>query len=142
MHRRFEPSPQALSRVGGVLYLIIIVIGLFGEAFVRDRIVVPSDAAATAASIRSMESLWRFGIAGELLLSICGIEVGSAGKRAAGSKLGSRGLDSRSEKHPPDPTATGRVVSGESYQVEIDPDFKPFRVRVDFLEAKDASIKR
>src|SRR4029450_3766636 len=38
-------------------------------------------------------------------------------------------------------TAIGRVVSGEIYQVEIGPDFKPFRVRVDFLDAKDAPIK-
>lgn len=69
---RVEASPQVLSRIGGVLYLIIIVLGLFGEAFVRDRIIVSGDATATAANIRSLESLWRFGIAGEFLLLICG----------------------------------------------------------------------
>ena len=30
-----ETSPQLYARIGGVLYLIIIVIGLFGEAFVE-----------------------------------------------------------------------------------------------------------
>ena len=30
-----ETSPQLYARIGGALYLIIIVIGLFGEAFVR-----------------------------------------------------------------------------------------------------------
>ena len=68
---RVEASPQVLARIGGVLYLIIIVLGLFGEAFVRDRIIVSGDATATAANIRSLESLWRFGIAGEFLLLIC-----------------------------------------------------------------------
>ncbi len=69
--RTVETSPQLYARIGGVLYLIIIVLGIFGEAFVRDRIFVSGDATATAANLRSMESLWRFGIATELLLLIC-----------------------------------------------------------------------
>jgi len=69
--RTVETSPQLYARVGGVLYLIIIVLGIFGEAFVRDRIFVSGDATATAANLRSMESLWRFGIATELFLLIC-----------------------------------------------------------------------
>ena len=44
-------SPQTYARVGGVLYLIIIVLGLFGEAFVRDGLIIPGDAAATAANL-------------------------------------------------------------------------------------------
>jgi hypothetical protein len=66
-----EPSPRVLSRIGGVLYLIIIAGGLFGEAFIRGRLMVPGDAAATAANIRSMESLWRMGIASEFFMLIC-----------------------------------------------------------------------
>jgi hypothetical protein len=71
--RSLETSPQVLSRIGGVLYLIIIVLGIFGEVFVRNRLIVPGDAAITAANIRSMESLWRFGIAAELFLLICAV---------------------------------------------------------------------
>lgn len=71
MLHRVEASPQVLSRIGGVLYLIVIVLGLFGQGFVQERIIVPGDATATAANIRSLESLWRFGIAGEFLLLIC-----------------------------------------------------------------------
>ena len=41
-----------LATVGGVLYLIIIVLGATGEAVVRGNIVVPGDATATAANIR------------------------------------------------------------------------------------------
>jgi len=70
---RVEASPRALARIGGALYLIIIVLGLFGEAFIRDRLIVSGDAAATAANIRSQEALWRFGIASELFLLICAV---------------------------------------------------------------------
>jgi len=73
--QQVEASPRTLARIGGVLYLIIIVIGLFDEAFVRNRIIVAGDAAATAANIRSLESLWRFGIASEFVLLICGISL-------------------------------------------------------------------
>ena len=70
-----EASPRVLARIGGVLYLIIIVLGLFGQAFVRDRIIVAGDAAATAANIRSLESLWRFGIAAEFVLLMCAVSL-------------------------------------------------------------------
>ncbi len=73
--RAIETSPQLYARIGGVLYLIIMVVGLFGEAFVRDRLTVSGDATATAANIRSMESLWRFHIAAELFLLICAVAL-------------------------------------------------------------------
>jgi hypothetical protein len=73
--RTVETSPQLYARIGGVLYLIIIVVGLFDEAFVRNRIIVSGDATATAANIRSLESLWRFGIAAEFFLLICGVAL-------------------------------------------------------------------
>jgi hypothetical protein len=66
-----ETSPQVYARIGGVLYLITIVVGIINEAFVKGGIVVPGNAAATAADLRSMESLWRVGIAGEMLMIIC-----------------------------------------------------------------------
>lgn len=74
-HRTVETSPQLYARICGVLYLIIIVVGLFDEAYVRDRIIVSGDAAATAANIRSLEWLWRFGIAAEYLLLICAVTL-------------------------------------------------------------------
>ena len=70
-----ETSPRVLARIGGALYLIVIVIGLFGEAFVRGKIVVSGDASATAANLRSMESLWRFGIAAEFVLLTCALSM-------------------------------------------------------------------
>jgi uncharacterized protein DUF4386 len=67
--------PQALARIGGLLYLITIVVGIFNEAFVKGSIVVWGDAAATAANLRSMESLWRLGIAGQMLMVICTVAL-------------------------------------------------------------------
>lgn len=62
---------RSLARVGGALYLVIIAIGLLGETVVRGSIVVPGNAAATAANLRSMEWLWRLGVAGEVVLLAC-----------------------------------------------------------------------
>ncbi|MCX6371600.1 MAG: EVE domain-containing protein [Actinobacteria bacterium] len=38
-------------------------------------------------------------------------------------------------------TAVGIVKSGEIYQVEMSPDFKPYRVDVEFLPCEEASIR-
>ena len=70
-----EASPRLKAGIAGVLYLIIIVVGIFDEAFVRNRIIVSGDATATAANIRSLESLWRFGIAAEFFLLICTVAL-------------------------------------------------------------------
>ena len=64
-------AARPLAHVGGALYLIIIVLGLFGEMGVRGRVIVSGDAVATAANLGAMESLWRVGIAGEILLLLC-----------------------------------------------------------------------
>lgn len=66
-------SPQRYARVGGILYLIIIVAGITGELVVRGRTVVSGDAAATAHNIIAAPSLWRAGIAGDLLMHICDV---------------------------------------------------------------------
>lgn len=68
-------SPRFLSRIGGVLYLIIIVVGIFDEAFVRNRLIVSGNVTATAANIKSMEWLWRFGIGAEFFLLICAVAL-------------------------------------------------------------------
>ena len=60
-------SPQHYARICGVLYLYIIVAGIFAELFVRSRLVVPADAAATARNIVANESLFRVGFSGEFM---------------------------------------------------------------------------
>jgi hypothetical protein len=72
---KFETSPQMYARTGGILYLIIIAAGMFGELFVRGKLVVPGNAGATAHNIISHELLWRTGIAGDLLMHLCDIPL-------------------------------------------------------------------
>jgi len=69
--RSIEAVPQLYARIGGALYLAIILIGLFGEAFVRDKLIVSGDATTTVANILAHQSLWRMHIAGEMLLLVC-----------------------------------------------------------------------
>jgi hypothetical protein len=72
---KVEASPQTLARIGGLLYLIIIVAGIFSVAFVRARIIVPGDVSTTASNIISSEHLWRMGISGDLIMHICDVPL-------------------------------------------------------------------
>lgn len=69
------PSVQTYARVGGVLYLIIIVAAIFAEVFVRSKLTVSGDASATAANILASEFLFRSGIAAELLVLLCDVAL-------------------------------------------------------------------
>lgn len=64
--RSVEASPQLYARAGGAMYVVIIILGLFIE-LTRGRFLVGGDAAATAANLHSMESLWRLATATEIL---------------------------------------------------------------------------
>jgi hypothetical protein len=70
-----QASPQNYARFGGLLYLVIIVAGALGELFIRGKLVVPGNAAATASNILTSESLWRLGIAGDLVMHVCDVFV-------------------------------------------------------------------
>jgi hypothetical protein len=61
-----EDAPRTYARVAGVLYLVIIAAGLFAELGVRDRLMVDSNAGATAANIITHAPLYRFGIIADL----------------------------------------------------------------------------
>ncbi|HEX5718441.1 MAG TPA: DUF4386 domain-containing protein [Thermoanaerobaculia bacterium] len=74
--RGIELSPQTCARIGGALYLIIIVSGVLGELLVRGKLVVPGDATATLDNIRSFEFLWRLGIAANLFHLACSVALG------------------------------------------------------------------
>ncbi|OFW05307.1 MAG: hypothetical protein A3H96_07675 [Acidobacteria bacterium RIFCSPLOWO2_02_FULL_67_36] len=68
-----DNSPQVYARIGGILYLIIIVAGTAGELFVRGSLVVSGNAAATANNILASRYLWRAGVAGDLLMHVCDV---------------------------------------------------------------------
>ena len=68
-------SPQVYARIGGVLYLIIIIAGTFGEVFVRGKLIVAGDATATAHKIMASEFLFRSGVVGDLIMHVCDIPL-------------------------------------------------------------------
>lgn len=70
-----SPSVQHVARLGGLLYLVIIVLGLLGETVIRSSLIVPGDAAATAQRILESAFLWRLGIAGQLVLLVCAVAL-------------------------------------------------------------------
>jgi len=70
-----EISPQVYARIGGVLYLIIIVAGSFAVIFVRGKLIVSGNATATANNIMASESLWRIGIACDLIMHVCDVPL-------------------------------------------------------------------
>ena len=70
-----ETSPQIYARIGGILYLIIIVAGALGEIFIRGKLIVSGDAISTANNIMASQLLWRTGIAGDLLMHVCDVPL-------------------------------------------------------------------
>lgn len=73
--RSAETSPQDYARVGGILYLFIIVAGIFAEIFVRDKLIVSGDAAATANNLIASQSLFRISVAVEQIWLLCAVAV-------------------------------------------------------------------
>ncbi len=68
-------SPQLYARIAGVCYLFIIILGVIGQFFVRDSLIVYGDTATTVNNIAASPSLWRAGIAGDLTMHLLDIPV-------------------------------------------------------------------
>ena len=66
-------SPRRVARTIGVLFLLTILGGVFAQGFVSDRLVVFSDAAATANNILSHQGLFQLGFAVYLIEMVCQI---------------------------------------------------------------------
>jgi len=66
---------QKYARIAGVLFLLSMVAGGFGEAYVPSKLIVSADAAATAANIRNFDFLYRLGFAAFLIESLCDITL-------------------------------------------------------------------
>lgn len=67
--------PVTLARITGVLYLVIIVLGLFSELVVRGGAIVPGDPAATAGNILASEGLFRVGFAADVVVFLSDVAV-------------------------------------------------------------------
>ena len=62
---------QRYARIAGVLFLLSMVAGGFGEAYVPSKLIVSADATATAANLRNFDFLYRLGFASFLIESLC-----------------------------------------------------------------------
>jgi len=60
-------STKDPGRFAGVLYLLTSIVGFFAMGYVPGKLIVHSNAAATANNIAASETLFRLGIAGELI---------------------------------------------------------------------------
>jgi hypothetical protein len=74
-NRTVENFPQTYARIGGALYLAIIVLGAFAEGFVADKLLVPGDAATTAHNIMASPALWHLSVAGDLIVVLCAVPL-------------------------------------------------------------------
>jgi Domain of unknown function (DUF4386) len=70
-----ESSPRLKARIAGLLYLVVILGGVFAEMGVRARLVVTGDAAATAHNILTHELLYRWGFVIELICILCNVPL-------------------------------------------------------------------
>jgi hypothetical protein len=68
-------DPQRQARIGGLLYVIVIVTAFFAEGFVRSSLIVPNNAAATARNLLASERLYRLGGMADLVNLSCDIGV-------------------------------------------------------------------
>lgn len=68
-------APWRYARLGGALYLIIILCGAFAEGLVMDKLVVSGNAVATAHNILAAPSLWRLGVAANVLVVLCAVPL-------------------------------------------------------------------
>ena len=74
-------SARNPGRFAGLLYVVISIIGFFAMGYVPGKVIVHGDAAATAINIAAHETLFRLGIAGELVGQAGCLRATPAGKR-------------------------------------------------------------
>ncbi len=68
-------SPQPYARAAGVLYLVIIVFGLWSEVFVRGNLIVAGDATTTAANILAYKGLFRASFAADSVMALSDVAL-------------------------------------------------------------------
>jgi hypothetical protein len=69
------PEKLVNARTAGVLYLVLVVVGLFSEATLRGRLVEPEDAAATASNVLGSEGLFRAVVAANIVSNLCEVAL-------------------------------------------------------------------
>jgi len=68
-------SIQTYARIGGVLFVVSLVAGGFGEGFAPSLLIAPGDAAATARHILTSDTVFRVGFASYLVEGFCDVAL-------------------------------------------------------------------
>jgi small-conductance mechanosensitive channel len=74
-NRHAEISPRQAARIAGYGYLAIFVLAIFANFFVRERLIEPGDAAATASNIMGSEALFRLGLVSFLAVFVLDLVI-------------------------------------------------------------------
>jgi hypothetical protein len=61
-------SQRKAARIAGIAWIIVIITGLFAEFYIRMRLIVPGDAAATAKNISEMAWLFRSSVVSDIFM--------------------------------------------------------------------------
>jgi hypothetical protein len=67
--------PLLYARIAGILYLIIITLGIFSEVFIRSSLIVADDATATAANIMASKSWFRLGFVADAIMLLSDVAI-------------------------------------------------------------------
>ena len=73
-----RPSPRQAARIAGVGYVALFALAFFANFFVRERLVVGGDAAATFSNIAESEALFRIGLLAFLVIFLIDVVVAGA----------------------------------------------------------------
>ena len=68
-------SIQRYARAAGILFVLTLAFGFFGEAYAPARFIVAGDAAATARNITASPMLYRLGFASYLIEGLCDVAL-------------------------------------------------------------------
>jgi hypothetical protein len=71
-------NPVSLARIAGLLYLALAGLGAWAQLHVRGTLYVPGDAAATTAAVTEHETLFRLGLAADILMATVFVFLGVA----------------------------------------------------------------
>ena len=72
---RIGASAQRYARIAGVLILVSLVAGGFGEYYVPSKLIASDSATVTAHNIMSSQTLFRLGFAGYLVEAVCDLAL-------------------------------------------------------------------
>ncbi|QGX98991.1 DUF4386 domain-containing protein [Roseovarius faecimaris] len=74
-HIHAPADHRRIARVAGVLYLVIIICGVWSEGFARASLITPGDAAATLAGLKTGLALFRLSLVADTLMALADVTL-------------------------------------------------------------------